>query len=242
MSPPGRPKSEYRSAQHEGASMSLELDGVTIAVAGRRLVGPLSLQVGAGEVLAVMGPSGCGKSSLLAYIAGMLEPPLQGRGRVVIGGRDVGGLAVEHRHVGLLFQDDLLFPHMSVLANLLFALPAGVRRDGNRIGDRDLDRAQLACTALAGAGLAGIEGRLPAQLSGGQRARVSLLRALLAEPQVLLLDEPFSRLDAKLRAHMRSFTWSALRQRGVPALLVTHDEADAPPGAQIVHLAGDGAA
>ncbi len=217
--------------------MSLELEGVTIAVAGRRLLGPLSVRVGAGEVLAVMGPSGCGKSSLLAYIAGLLEPPLLGQGRVFVGGRDVGGLPVEQRHVGLLFQDDLLFPHMTVLANLLFALPASARHRGKR----DHDRAQRAGAALAAAGLAGIDGRLPAQLSGGQRARVSLLRALLAEPQALLLDEPFSRLDAPLRAQMRSFTWSTLRQRGVPALLVTHDEADAPPGAQIVHLAGDGA-
>ncbi len=222
------------------AAMSLDLDGVSITLGGRQLVEPLSVRVGAGEVLAVMGPSGCGKSSLLAYIAGLLEPPLLGLGRVVIGERDVSDLAVEQRQVGLLFQDDLLFPHMTVLANLLFALPAGARGDRNR--DHNRDREQRAGAALAGAGLVGVQGRLPAQLSGGQRARVSLLRALLAEPQALLLDEPFSRLDAPLRAQVRSFTWSTLRQRGVPALLVTHDEADAPPGAQIVRLAGAGTA
>lgn len=206
--------------------MSLQLDSVSITLHNRALVPALTAEVAPGEVLAVMGESGAGKSSLLAYLAGLLVPPLHGAGRVRLGGRDITTLPVEQRRVGLLFQDDLLFPHMSVRDNLLFALPAGARAE----------RVVRAEAALADAELAGLGRRRPAQLSGGQRARVSLLRALLAEPQALLLDEPFSRLDAGLRERMRSFTWQQLRQRGVPAVLVTHDPDDVPPGARIVEL------
>ena len=110
--------------------------------------------------------------------------------------------------------------------NLLFALPAGPRAG----------RLAAAEAAIAEAELPGLGGRRPSELSGGQRARVSLLRALLARPQALLLDEPFSRLDAALRQRMRDFTWRELRQRAVPAVLVTHDRADAPAGAAVVEL------
>jgi putative thiamine transport system ATP-binding protein len=200
----------------------LELEHVQIGLPGRVLVRDLSARVAPGEVLAVMGPSGAGKSSLLAWIAGTLEAPFVARGSVRLDGRTLDGLPIAARRVGLLFQDDLLFPHFSVRDNLLFALPAGPR--AARIAAAD--------AALADAGLAGYGARAPASLSGGQRARVSLLRALLAQPRALLLDEPFSKLDAALRAQMREFTFATLRARGVPALLVTHDAADAPPGAQ----------
>jgi putative thiamine transport system ATP-binding protein len=180
----------------------------------------------------VMGPSGSGKSSLLAWLAGLLEPPMAGQGRLLLGGVDVTGLPVEQRRVGLLFQDDLLFPHMSVLDNLLFALPAGASRAA-RVGE--------ATAALAAAGLEGLAQRRPHQLSGGQRSRVSLLRTLLARPAAVLLDEPFSRLDAALRAQLRDFVWRSLRERGVPAVLVTHDEQDVPPGARCLRLADLGA-
>lgn len=206
--------------------MSLQLDAVSVTLHERALVPALTAEVAPGEVLAVMGESGAGKSSLLAYLAGLLVPPLHGAGRVHLAGRDITTLPVEQRRVGLLFQDDLLFPHMSVRDNLLFALPAGARAE----------RVARAEAALADAELAGLGRRRPAQLSGGQRARVSLLRALLAEPQALLLDEPFSRLDAGLRERMRAFTWQQLRRRGVPAVLVTHDPDDVPPGARIVEL------
>jgi putative thiamine transport system ATP-binding protein len=207
----------------------LELDEVQIALPPRVLVRALSARVGAGEVLAVMGTSGSGKSSLLAYLAGTLEPPFVASGRVALDGVAVQGLPVQQRRIGLLFQDDLLFPHFSVRDNLLFALPAGDARA----------RHDAAETALADAGLAGHGDRLPASLSGGQRSRVSLLRALLAQPRALLLDEPFGKLDAALRAQMRDATFAALRARGVPALLVTHDASDIPPGAQIVRLDAD---
>lgn len=214
--------------------MGLTLDRVSIAIAGRELVPPISVEVGPGDVLAVMGPSGSGKSSLLNHVAGLLEPPLTGGGSVWIDGIDVSGRPVESRRVGLMFQDDLLFPHLDVLHNLLFALPAGARAE----------RETRARAALAEAGLSGFERRWPHELSGGQRSRVSLLRALLAGPRVLLLDEPFSRLDAALRRQMRDFVWATLRRERLPALLVTHDEHDVPAAARCIRLAqqptGDG--
>ncbi len=206
--------------------MALILDAVSIHLRGRTLVPPLSAEVGPGEVLAVMGESGSGKSSLLSYLAGLLVAPLEGHGRVTLDGRDITALPVEQRRIGLLFQDDLLFPHLSLRDNLLFALPTG----------RRADRVAQAEAALADAELSGLGRRRPSQLSGGQRARVSLMRALLAQPRALLLDEPFSRLDAGLRQRMRDFAWAQLRQRGVPAVLVTHDPDDVPADARVVEL------
>jgi putative thiamine transport system ATP-binding protein len=204
----------------------LELDQVQIAVQQRVLIRGLSARIGAGEVLAVMGASGSGKSSLLAWIAGTLEPPFEARGRLALDGVDLAPLPIQQRRIGLLFQDDLLFPHFSVRDNLLFALPAGARAR----------RLAVADNALADAGLRGYGERMPGSLSGGQRSRVSLLRTLLAEPRAVLLDEPFSKLDAALRAQMREFTFGLLRERGVPTVLVTHDPTDVPAGAQRIEL------
>lgn len=207
--------------------MSLALAQVTLRLHGRVLLPPLDATVEPGQVLAVMGPSGSGKSSLLAWLAGLPIEPLEAAGRVVLDGVDVGGLPTERRRIGLLFQDDLLFPHWTLRRNLLFALPPGGAREA---------RERAVEAALAAAELPGLGGRRPHELSGGQRARVSLMRALLAQPRALLLDEPFSRLDAALRERMRAHTWQALRDAGVPALLVTHDLADVPPGARVVTL------
>ncbi len=207
--------------------MLLELQAIAINLGARVLVPAFDASVGAGEVLALMGPSGCGKSSLLAHLAGLLQPPLHGSGRVLINRHDVSERPTEQRRVGLLFQDDLLFPNLNVRDNLLFALPRGERQQ----------RHAAAEAALARAGLAGFGARLPASLSGGQRARVSLLRALLAAPKVLLLDEPFSRLDAALREQMRAFVWQQLIEHQVAGVLVTHDEQDVPAGARCIQLA-----
>ena len=125
-------------------------------------------------------------------------------------------LPTHARRIGLMFQDDLLFPHLSVGGNLAFALPPRVN-----------DRARVVAAALEEAGLSGFDHRDPATLSGGQRARVALLRTLLAEPKALLLDEPFSRLDAGLRGQIRSFVFDQARARGLPVILVTHDIEDA---------------
>jgi putative thiamine transport system ATP-binding protein len=199
-------------------SRALRLFGVSVSLAGKVLVPPLDVAVGPGEVLSVMGPSGSGKSTLLAFIGGFLDPAFAASGRVEVDGRDVTGLPAETRGIGILFQDDLLFPHLSVGQNLAFGLAAGVRGKHER-------RARVAA-ALENAGLAGFADRDPATLSGGQRARVSLMRALLAEPRALLLDEPFSKLDGALRDEFRAFLFSDLRRRGLPTIQVTHDPAD----------------
>jgi putative thiamine transport system ATP-binding protein len=206
--------------------MALELQNVSISVGGRALLRSLSARIAPGDVLAVMGASGSGKSSLLAWIAGTLGAPFEASGELRLDGVKLAGTPIQQRRIGLLFQDDLLFPHMSVRDNLLFALPAGERTQ----------RIAAAEAALAEAGLAGYGDRLPSSLSGGQRSRVSLLRALLAEPRALLLDEPFSKLDTTLRAQMREFTFTTLRERRVPVVLVTHDAADIPPGAHVINL------
>lgn len=196
----------------------LHLDRLCVTRGGTTLVA-LDTHVAPGEVLTLMGPSGSGKSTALAAIIGTLAAPFRQEGRLWLDGTDVTGLPTRARRIGLLFQDDVLFPHLSVGANLGFALPA---RHKGRAARRALIEA-----ALAQAGLAGFADRDPASLSGGQRARVALMRTLLAEPKALLLDEPFSRLDAGLRAQIRSFVLQTVRQRGLPVILVTHDIEDA---------------
>ena len=209
---------------------ALLLDAIHLAIGGRWLLGPLSATVQPGECLTLMGPSGCGKSSLLAFIAGTLDPAFRAEGRVRVGMTDVTPRAPEQRRMGILFQDDLLFPHLSVAGNLAFALLASVRPQALR-------RARID-QALSDAELAGFGDRDPATLSGGQRARVALLRTLMARPQALLLDEPFSKLDAPLRGAMRRFVFDHARRSALPMLLVTHDEADAVSAAgPVIRLA-----
>ena len=183
---------------------------------GDRLLVDLSARVAPGEVLTIMGPSGTGKSTLLGAITGTLAPELRTSGRVRLNGREVTTLPTRDRRIGILFQDALLFPHLTVAGNLGFALPARIP-----------DRAARIEMALAEAGLAGFGRRDPSTLSGGERARVALMRTLLAEPQALLLDEPFSRLDAALREQIRGFVLDTARQHGLPVILVTHDAEDA---------------
>lgn len=187
-----------------------------LATAGQTLLENLDIRVPAACVHTLMGPSGCGKSSLLAAVCGTLDAALVFEGEVRLGERTLHTLAVQQRRVGILFQDDLLFAHLNVLENLLFALPRGPRTA----------REALARQALADVEMAGSEAASPATLSGGQRSRVALARALLAQPQALLLDEPFSRLDAALRQRMRALVFGLVAQRQIPALLVTHDVAD----------------
>lgn len=196
--------------------MTLQLIGVTLSLGGRSLIEGLSLDVADGVVATVMGPSGAGKSTLLDFVGGHLQRGVVARGRVILDGRDVTALPAERRRIGLLFQDAMLFPHLSVADNLAFGLPRGTP-----------DRADVIARALDSAGLAGFGPRDPATLSGGQRGRVALMRTLLAEPRAVLLDEPFSRLDAGLRTDFRAFVLGRIRERGIPALMVTHDAEDA---------------
>jgi putative thiamine transport system ATP-binding protein len=199
-------------------SEGLRLEGVLIRLGQRLLIGPLDLCVAPGEVVTVMGPSGSGKSTLLAFLCGTLDPAFAAEGRVLLNGNEMGDLSPERRRVGILYQDDLLFPHLSVGGNLMFGLPPGLTRR---------ERRRRVAAALAESGLGGLEARDPATLSGGQRARVALLRLLLSEPRALLLDEPFGRLDARLREQFRILVFRRARERGLPTLLVTHDQADA---------------
>ncbi len=191
---------------------------------GSKLCEALSFEVSPGEVLALMGPSGSGKSTILSWITGTLSPRIRAEGRVWLGDTDITFLPVERRCLGLMLQQDYLFPHMSVAQNLKFGLRGGSRKE----------RDELVRNSLNSAGLAGMDKRHPLTLSGGQRARVSLLRTLLSNPHALLLDEPFSRLDTDLRATIREFTWDAARK--LPTLLVTHDKEDIPAHAQTVTL------
>jgi putative thiamine transport system ATP-binding protein len=197
----------------------LRLMRVRLRVGGSDLLAGFDLEVGPGRVTTVMGPSGCGKSSLLSYLCGTLEPAFEAAGEVLLDGVAIHDLPPERRRIGILFQDDLLFPHLSVGENLAFALPPTVR--GRR------ERRARVEAALEEADLAGFARRDPATLSGGQRARVALMRALLAEPRALLLDEPFGKLDRALRDRFRAFVFEHARAAGLPTLLVTHDEADA---------------
>lgn len=197
-----------------------------------RPVAVLSTTVSPGEVLVIMGPSGSGKSTLLAAIIGSPPAGFAVSGKIVLNGRDVSDLPPAQRRIGILFQDDLLFPHLSVGQNLGFGLSATA---GNRA-----QRSILINQALADAGLAGFASRDPATLSGGQRARVALMRTLLAQPQALLLDEPFARLDMALRDQIRQFVLSRARAEGLPVLLVTHDPSDAAAaGGRIVAADGN---
>lgn len=198
--------------------MTLHLDRLRIALNDRQLV-DLTLTIGGGEVVTIMGPSGSGKSTVLAALTGTLSPAFQRTGRILLNEKDISDQPTHRRCIGLLFQDPVLFPHLSVGANLAFALPASVKGRSQR-------RARVEA-ALASAALDGLADRDPATLSGGQKARVALLRTLLAEPKALLLDEPFSKLDADLRVQIRAFTFDRARQAGIPTLLVTHDAEDA---------------
>ncbi len=201
--------------------MILKLQNVQVLRGERALFAPISLKLDAGETVTVMGPSGCGKSTLLAAVCGNLASCFTLRGDILLDGRSVLPVPMEKRKIGILFQDDLLFPHMNVAENLAFALPQKLpkRLKGEKVAD-----------ALKKAGLSGFEKRDPATLSGGQRARVSLMRSLLAEPKAILLDEPFSKLDRQLRERIRRFVFDVLRKGKIPALLVTHDPMDCPEG------------
>lgn len=205
----------------------LILEDVAIHLHGSPLVAA-DTAIAPGEVLTVMGPSGVGKSTLLAYIAGFLSPVFSARGRVMLDGQDLTRLPAEARRAGLLFQDPLLFPHLGVGGNLGF----GMREPGSRRARRRRIEA-----ALEEIGLAGFHDRDPATLSGGQRSRVALMRVLLSRPRAMLLDEPFSKLDAMLRGEMRQLVFERVRRERLPTLMVTHDIADAEAaGGPVIEL------
>jgi putative thiamine transport system ATP-binding protein len=200
-------------------TLSIHIDQISLG--NRVLVQGVNLDVANGQIATLMGASGSGKSSILAAIAGTLSEALSFKGAISLDGKRVDNLPTSQRNIGLLFQDDLLFAHMTVFENLLFAVPKL-----DKVGDKKA-RLEAVNQALLEAGLVGFGDRDPATLSGGQRARVALMRALLAKPQALLLDEPFSKLDAALRERFKEFVFNHVRARNIPVLMVTHDKADA---------------
>jgi len=207
--------------------MCLELENLHIQKQGTSLFDPVNLVIAPGEIATLMGPSGCGKSTLLSAVSGSLDPVFTLTGKIRLNGREITSLPMEDRNIGILFQEDLLFPHMDIGSNLAFALRENIPGP---------ERRALVGRALESAGLEGFEKRDPSSLSGGQKARVSLLRSLLAQPGALLMDEPFSRLDQTLKAVIRTFVFSRIEEMNIPALLVTHDPADCPGGGRIINL------
>ena len=205
----------------------LILKGLTIS-AGPTPVVSVSLTAAPGEITTLMGPSGSGKSSILAAITGTLPEGLSATGDILLGTQNLAALPAWKRRIGILFQDDLLFPHLSVGGNLALGLVPGGSRTERR------GRVEKALTEV---GLEGFADRDPATLSGGQKARVALMRVLLSEPRALLLDEPFGSLDAELRSQIRSLVFDHARARGLPTLLVTHDPQDAKAaGGPVIRL------
>ncbi len=220
------------------ASPSLRVRGLEKRYGDTPVLLGLDLDANRGEFLALLGPSGCGKTTALRLIAGFERPE---SGLVEIGGETVcaaGSFGTrwtppESRRVGMVFQDYALFPHLSVGKNVAFGLPRQRQRDGS-------DRNARVASALATVGLAGLGGRTPDQLSGGQQQRVALARALAPGPEVILLDEPFSNLDADLRASVREEVRQILREAGATAVLVTHDQEEALSIADRVAVMLDG--
>lgn len=211
----------------ERAVLGLHLDHVEIWHHGARMMA-IDAHIRPGEVLSLMGPSGSGKSTLIQAIAGFLSRDFSCRGAIRLDGTDIARLPAERRHVGVLFQDPLLFPHFSVEQNILFALPPG--------GTMAARKARVA-ELLRPVGMLELVHRDPATLSGGQQARVALMRVIAAQPCALLLDEPFSKLDAQLRGAVRDFVFEVVKERRLPTLLVTHDQADADAaGERIIAL------
>lgn len=205
----------------------LQINNVTLMKGQQPLLRDVSFTVQSGEIVTLMGPSGCGKSTLFSWMIGALPSAFQASGELWLNGSRIEQSPTERRRIGILFQDALLFDHLSVGHNLQLALPASVRGYQRKVAAQD---------ALARAGLSDFYTRDPATLSGGQRARVALLRALLAEPDALLLDEPFSRLDSTLRAAFRQWVFDTVRTQNIPTILVTHDVADAPENAPCMDM------
>jgi putative spermidine/putrescine transport system ATP-binding protein len=194
----------------------LQLTGITKSYGGFKALDDISLDVAEGEFVVLLGPSGCGKTTTLRIIAGFIEPTA---GNVRLGERDITALPPWTRNAGLVFQNYALFPHMTVARNVAFGLEM-----------RKMPKAEMApkiAEALRLVRLDHLADRLPRQLSGGQQQRVALARALVFRPDVLLLDEPLSNLDAKLRQDVRVEIRELQRKLGLTTVMVTHDQEEA---------------
>ncbi|MEM1679191.1 MAG: ABC transporter ATP-binding protein [Ignisphaera sp.] len=194
----------------------VELECISKRFGSTIAVDNVSLSVNLGEIFSLLGPSGCGKTTTLRIIAGLVKPD---SGRVYIGGNDVTDIPTEKRNVGMVFQNYALWPHMTVYDNIAFGLKL------RRLPQEEIRRRVKEVLALVK--LEGFENRYPTQLSGGQQQRVSLARALALNPEVILLDEPLSNLDAKLREELRYELRTLLKSLKITSVYVTHDQLEA---------------
>jgi iron(III) transport system ATP-binding protein len=206
---------------------NLTFENVQFQAVGRSILRDISFNLRPGEISCLLGPSGCGKSTLLKLAAGVERPSA---GRIVLNGVEVAGsgrfVPPERRNVGMMFQDFALFPHMTALQNVAFGLTALPR----------LEAEKVALLALERVGLGALSGSTPAMLSGGEQQRVALARAIVPRPQVILMDEPFSNLDQRLKETVRADTLAILRETRATAMLVTHDPQEAMAFADVIHL------
>jgi iron(III) transport system ATP-binding protein len=222
-----------QSTLADSPGVPIEIRGLRQVFDANTVLDGIDLEVPAGSTIALLGPSGCGKSTLLKLLAGLLRPSA---GRILFGTRLVADpttcLAPERRDLGMVFQDYALWPHMSVAGNVSFALEMrGVAR---------AEREPRVAAALARVGLAGFGARRPGALSGGQQQRVALARAIVAEPGILLFDEPLSNLDRAMRTSLCAEIGELLAQLRTTAVYVTHDQEEAEALADRIVTLGQG--
>ena len=198
----------------------LELKNITLkwdSPTEKTLIKNLSIKIENSEILCVFGESGVGKSSLINVISGVNEENLKIEGEIKLNGIILNNIPTEKRKIGLLLQDGTLFPHLTVEQNLLFGMNKSLNKK---------EKSSLILNYLDKANMSGFQDRYPNTLSGGQKARIACLRAILSEPNALLLDEPFSSLDPSQRNSFREFVVKQVKRANIPCLLVTHDEGD----------------
>jgi ABC-type Fe3+/spermidine/putrescine transport system ATPase subunit len=210
-----------------GEPLKVDVEAVAFGYGRQPVLSGVSMELPGGGVTVLIGPSGSGKSTLLQLLAGLLHPAA---GRILFDGEDVTGVPTERRDVGVVFQSYALFPHLTVRDNIAFGLKTGRRRASLRSSRRPLSRHTLEARVWDAAALLGLErflDRKPSQLSGGEQQRVALARAVAPRPALLLLDEPLSALDARLRRTVRTELAALLRKLGTTVFYVTHDQEEA---------------